>query len=305
MLARLVMLLSLSCCAVARADEDPLSDVLTPVLAGLERTTYKRLTPAAFVAGERKDPYHARAYVECGLEAAVDASYGGERVTIFQLSSALAAMCALGNDKTLDGNPIDTFSGPESEAFRSPGWSYLRQGRYFVRIKGSQGNFGGGSRAAALLKAIAFLLPSPKTPDPEIAALRELPAASRIPGSDRYVSKGVLGGRALASGYSAEYGCGEVGVTIINVTPSDRPAKARLAAFAAELQERGLVGEPSMFGDESMVFAASGAPARTYAVRVGELISVVDAEAPIDACGELMTELVSVLRRRQARATAP
>lgn len=289
------------------ADAEPsgtsLSDVLAPMLAGLERTAVKRMTPQAFVQNERKDPYHARVYVECGLEEVMEASYGQDKVTLFQLKSPLAAVCALGNDKTLDGNPIAGFSGPQSEAFRTPGAAYLRQGIYFVRIKGSQGNFGGGPRAMALLKAIAFSLPSPKAPDPQIEALCQLPMQSRIPGSDRYLPNGVLGYQSLPRGYSAEYACGAVGATIVNIA-SDLPAKQLLNALTAEAQKRGAPVEPYMFGDESLVISHGG-EARTYAVRVGDLLAVVETDGAIDECGSLLDELAKLLRQRGARAEAP
>ncbi len=296
------VLLILALAVPAEAPADPLDGLLAPMMAGSERTAYKRLTPQAFVQNERKDPYHARVYVECGLEAVADAQYGAERVTLLELRSPLAALCAMGNDKTLDGNPIDSYAGPQSEAFRQPGALFLRQGRYFVRIRGSQQNFGGGPKAAALLKSIAFALPNPKSPDPAIEALRELPNQSRIPGSDRYLSNGVLGYQALGSGYSAEYACGDTALTIINIA-SEYPAKAMLTKLIDEAMKRAQTVEPYMFGDESVTIKpALNGPSRTYALRVGDLLAVVDAEGSVEECGYLMEELTKLLRQRQARA---
>lgn len=280
-----------------------LDEVLTPTLAGMQRKDLKLLSPTQFLVSQRRDPEHTKVYLDCGLVAAATANYGAESILVMELDSPLGALCALGNDKTLDGTPVDSFRGPQSEAFRERGAVFLRQERYVVRVKGSQQNSGGGAKAAALLKAIAFVLPNPKAPDSTIESLRQLPGSGRIPGSERYLSRSVFGWSKLEKGFSADYGCGDVGLSIANVLldVSDNARTVQRAAVG-EAHERGFQLENLGYGDESVLATKEGSnPA--YFIRVGDLLAVVDADAPVPAACQFLTdELVSQMRGRQAQS---
>jgi len=271
----------------------PLTDVLPPMLAGLERTSSRTLLPAAYVQSQRRDPYHAKAYVSCGLKIALEAKYGDELVTVLELETPLAALCAFGNDKTLDGNPLDAFTGPQAEAYRSPGALFLRQGRFYAQIKGTR-----GTKALALLKALSFSLPNPQLLDPQIETLRQLPVSGRIPGSDRYLASGVFGWSELPRGYSADYGCGDIGVSIAHVAlPSGVSAASVMKQVIAEAKGRSYNVFSATLGDDSVHVVPEGGGNVIYFVRIGEHLAVLDADAALpEVCGFLGEELKSIFQ---------
>ncbi len=304
----------LAFCAVALFSSpraDAASELLPATLAGLERGELRTLTPSEYVQSQRRDPYHARVYVACGLKSVLEAEYhdgkkSQERLTLFEMESPLGALCAFGNDKTLDGNPLQAYEGPQAEAYRVPGALFLRQGRYYARIKGSHQNYSGGKKAHALLQALSSSLPSPQSRDSQIEALRQLPAAGRIPGSERYLPNGVFGFAELGRGYSADYACGEIGASIANVSlPSGVDAEAVLKRTIAEAKARDYLISPWAFGDEGYVARQKSGQNAVYFLRVGRVLAALDADQALGPeCHFMGEELAAKLRERQRTSSA-
>ena len=104
------------------------------------------------------------------------------------------------------------------------------QDRYYVKVSSVAGAT--NADVQALAAAVAKLLPPATGLPPE---LRRLPAAHRLPNSERYVRKSALGHRFLREAVSADYHLGK-GTAHIRSKVS-RPARGRwlgLAGSAAQ-----------------------------------------------------------------------
>lgn len=271
------------------------AEILSPTVGTLRRTSFGQYAPDVLDAVIK--PASVPAYQKCGVRSVAEADYGPEHVFVADLGSTLGAMCLFAQEKTLDGKPIAAYSGPQSEGYTRPGKTFVRRGRFYVSIKGSNESFGGGKNAASLAAALLQKLPDASQPDPEIERLRALPMLGRIPGSDKYVPEKVFGFTSLPRAFSADYGCGEGALSIAHAAiHADKKSSETFEEVTKEAEKMGFTKASVAFGDRAWMFTASKKPT-LYLVQVGEQLAVAELEgAELPTCEHIMRELVRVLR---------
>ncbi len=268
---------------------------MPPTLAGLKRTSFGQYDANVF--SDIFKPAIVALYKMCGAVAGAEADYGQEHVILVDTGRAANALCVLGNEKTLDGKPIDQATVPQGSGYSRPGHTFAWRGRYYLRVVGSKNSFGGGTNALALTLSILAELPNPATPDPDIEALRALPMIGRIPGSDRYLPQGVFSFTALQRGFAADYGCGETGLSIAHIAlPQGATAQQIATQLKTEATGGGYRSAAESLGDESYSLTKSGKPV-VHVIRVGNTLAAIEADGDINACAHIPRELVQVLRR--------
>lgn len=270
-----------------------LGQFLPQMLAGLTRKSFGQYEPKVF-----PDIFPAKIvslYNDCGVLNAADADYDKEHVILIDSGIAINALCVFGYEKTLDAKPIDEAKAPQGEGYRRPGHTFARRGRYYLRVVGSNQSSGGGKNALALTQAILDELPNPTEPDPQLEKLRALPMIGRIPGSDHYIPYGVFGLTTLPRGFSADYGCGDAGLSIAHLgLPPGVNAAQLLGRALKEALTQGYTQQVYHLHENAVRLDKSGKPT-VYLVQVGESAAAIEADGELTSCEHIPRELVRVL----------
>lgn len=271
------------------------NELLSANLGSLKRTSFGQYSPGVLEAVVK--PALVPAYNQCGVQSAAEADYGGEHIFIADLGTTLGAMCIFAQEKTLDGKPIAAYDGPQGEGYTRPGRTFVRRGRFYFSVKGSNESFGGGKGAVALVTEILKKIPDATKPDAEIERLRALPMMGRIPGSERYVPQSVFGFSALPRGFTADYGCGEAGLGLAHAAVhADKHVSELFEAVEKEAAAKGYQTSATAFGDKSVMLKKQGNPT-FYLVMVGGQLGMAELDGgEIAVCEHVMREFVKVLK---------
>lgn len=270
-----------------------LGQFLPQTLSGLQRKAFGQYEPKVFP--DIFPPKIVALYNDCGVLNAADATYEKEHVILVDSGTAINALCVFGYEKTLDAKPIDEAKAPQGEGYRRPGHTFARRGRYYVRVEGSNQSSGGGRNALALTQSILNSLPNPSEPDPQLEKLRALPMIGRIPGSDHYMPYGVFGFTALPRGFSADYGCGDAGLSIAHLgLPPGVSAEQLLARALKEALAQGYTQQVYHLHEGAVRLDKPGKPT-VYLVKVSDSAAAIEADGELTSCEHIPRELVRVL----------
>lgn len=162
---------------------------------------------------------------------------GFATVEIFRFPDFVKAFGAYSVHKT---GPMQ-FLNVENEAFASKTAIHLWRGPFYVRVTGTGGS--GGPRALSNLlgSVIARMPAAPAKP----AVFNFLPAAGRVPNSERYSAEKGFGQPYLGNSFQADFQTDDGTVTGLIIPAANRDAAARiLAAYRSLYVHNGKLLDP-------------------------------------------------------------